>query len=58
MAKSREELEAITRAFGKKDLPRQSGIQASTSRLNMTETERRRHEKQRQAAVLRAASIA
>jgi hypothetical protein len=57
VAKSREELEAIKRAFGKKDLPQPLGIRASTSHLSMTPAQRRAYEKQRQAAIARAALI-
>lgn len=54
--KSQQELDAIKRAFGKKDLPQHAGVRSGGGEFSLSPAERRAYEAKKKRAAARAAA--
>jgi hypothetical protein len=56
--KSQQELEAIKRAFGKKDLPQHAGVKSGGGTFSLTAAERRAYDAKKKRVAARAGAVA
>lgn len=56
--KSQQELDAIKRAFGKKDLPQHVGVKSGGGEFSMTPAERRAYDAKKKRVAARVAAVA